>query len=303
MSTTIFVRRHKTLLTKNAIALTIAASTQAELEAASAMDEVLQELFETVPLFSVFDIDRLDRDRFRKLFVASQDARNRYESNGPNGPPPFDSFRQVLSVWDELLQMMRSDERCSNAVTLDQTLPDRPAEPPLGIVVDPLKDIPPHVRLQLCDFLAKEWPPATPHALYEVGKTRLAKFGKQVALRAVLAAYEVFVSEERESDYDRSARRAAERWVLEPSEENRKTAGRIASVPLPEHSSARVIANMAGSNRRWPSAVGYALTLNPHTLQESTFRRVCAGIHAELLAWARGEADPVAERHRGAGRL
>jgi hypothetical protein len=207
-----------------------------------------------------------------------------------------------LSVWDQLLSMMRADERFSNAATEDGALSNRPDEPPLGVDMDPADDTTPQLRQQLCDFLAKEWPPATPHALYEVGRTRLSKFGKEVALRAGLAAYAVFVPDDCESDYDRAARRAAEKWVLEPSEENRKSAGRIASAQLPVHSYARVIANMAGSNRRWPSAVGYVLSLNPNTLQEPTFCQVCERIHAELLAWASGGVDPVADRHRGTGR-
>jgi hypothetical protein len=101
------------LFTQNAVADTIATLTQAQIQAASAMDDVFQELFETVPLFSIFVIDRLDRDRFMQLFKASQDAHDKYESAGPKGPPPFDSFRQVLSVWNEMLELMRADERFS----------------------------------------------------------------------------------------------------------------------------------------------------------------------------------------------
>jgi len=111
MTTTIIVRRDKELRTTNAIVDTIVSMTQGDLESAAAMDEVFQELFETVPLFSIFDIDRLDRDRFKDLFAASQAARNKYEANGPNGPPPFAAFRKVLDIWDELLTMMRDDER------------------------------------------------------------------------------------------------------------------------------------------------------------------------------------------------
>ena len=111
MTTTIIVRRDKELRTTNAIVDTIVSMTQGDLESAAAMDEVFQELFETVPLFSIFDIDRLDRDRFKDLFAASQAARNKYEANGPNGPPPFAALRKVLDIWDELLTMMRDDER------------------------------------------------------------------------------------------------------------------------------------------------------------------------------------------------
>jgi hypothetical protein len=111
MSTTIFVSRGKKLFTKNAVANTIATLTQAKIQATSTMDDVFEELFETVPLFSIFVIDRLDRDRFMKLFLASREARENYEANGPKGLTPFDSFSQVLSVWDELLTMMRVDER------------------------------------------------------------------------------------------------------------------------------------------------------------------------------------------------
>lgn len=114
MSTTIFISRDQKLVTKNAVADTIASLTQAKVEAASAMDNVFQELFETIKLFSIFVIDRLDRDRFMKLFTATQEARDEYQTSGPKGTPPFETFHQVLSVWENLLALMRADERFSH---------------------------------------------------------------------------------------------------------------------------------------------------------------------------------------------
>jgi hypothetical protein len=114
MTTTILVASDKQLSTRNAVADTIATLTQAEMQADSAMDDVFKELFETVPLFSLFRIDRLDRDRFMQLLNASRVACDKYWAAGPKNPPPFDnSFREVMSAWDKMLALMRLDERFS----------------------------------------------------------------------------------------------------------------------------------------------------------------------------------------------
>lgn len=162
-------------------------------------------------------------------------------------------------------------------------------------------DDPTSERQRILDFFAAEWPPEDPQTLYAWGWTRLPRLGKLLCLRAVLAAYEVRPFRQQETEYDQSARRAAERWVLNPGEETRKAAGRVASVALPQWSYARVIANMAGSRNRWPTAVGYGLTGNPANVDSDQFRAVCAAIEQEIVAWARGEQDPIAERN-GAGR-
>jgi hypothetical protein len=147
------------------------------------------------------------------------------------------------------------------------------------------------------DFLITEWPPPDPLTLYNWGWTELPAIGKQTCLRAVLAAYEIHRQRLEETSYDRSALAAAERWVLDPSEENRKNAGRIASIQTEEYSVARRIANVAGSRRRWPHAIGVSLTGNPHVLDLEDFRTICQRIQTELLGWISGDFDPIADRY------
>jgi hypothetical protein len=152
-------------------------------------------------------------------------------------------------------------------------------------------------RQVVLEFLRSEWPPSDAQVLYSLGSTAFKLLGKQAALRAVLAAYEAGGRRTRETEYDRLARRAAETWVIAPTEENRLAAGRIASSPAPSSSGARSIANIAGRNRRWPSAIGVNLTGNYHFLSADSFTVICAAIHQELLAWSTWDDDPVANRH------
>ncbi len=152
-------------------------------------------------------------------------------------------------------------------------------------------------RAQTAKFLQHEWPPLDSQTLYDWGRTRLADIGKQTCLRAVLAAYELQRLRVEVTDYDRSARRAAEQWALAPTEENRKQAGRIAGMETQHHSCARGIAHIAGSRKRWPTAIGVNLTGNPRYLPTDRFRSICQAIEAELLAWATGRSDPVADRY------
>jgi len=152
-------------------------------------------------------------------------------------------------------------------------------------------------RQRVLPFFETRWPPKDAGTLYGWGWSELPELGKEVCLRAVLAIYELEGKRQRETPYDRSARRAAERWVLNPNEDTRMMAGRVASEQLPQYSSARMIANMAGSKQRWPTAVGFGLTGDPSKVTSDMFRAICDAIERELLAWARGTSDPVAERH------
>lgn len=152
-------------------------------------------------------------------------------------------------------------------------------------------------RQRTREFLQSDWPPLDAQALYNLGWTTFKALGKQAALRAAIAAYEVTQQRLQETDYDRLARRAAEAWVIEPSEENRLAAGRIASSSVPSRSGARTIAHIAGSNRRWPGAIGICLAGNPRFLPAESFAVICDAIHRELLAWSTGREDPVAQRH------
>ena len=154
-------------------------------------------------------------------------------------------------------------------------------------------------RQRVLGFFAARWPPKDAGTLYRWGRSELAELGKEACLRAVLASYEIEEHRQQETPYDRSARRAAEQWVLNPNEDTRKIAGRVASEQTQKYSRARLIANMAGSNRRWPTAVGYGLTWgDPANVRSDSFCAICAAIESEILAWARGESDPVADRHR-----
>gem|GEM_PF-5156473 len=152
-------------------------------------------------------------------------------------------------------------------------------------------------RQRVLVFLQSEWPPPDAQALHRLGWTTFRVLGKEAALRAVLASYEAQGRRSQETEYDCLARRVTETWAVEPTEEHRLAAGRIASSNAPSRSGTRSIAHIAGSNRRWPSAIGVNLTGNYHFLSVETFALICSAIHRELLAWSTGEADPVAERH------
>lgn len=151
-------------------------------------------------------------------------------------------------------------------------------------------------RQRVLDFFDAEWPPKDAHELYEWGWSKLLHLGKEACLRAVLASYDARGLRAQETEYDRSARTAAERWVVNPSEETRKAAGLIASVQLPQWCYARLLANMAGRRKGWRTAVGFGLTGNPFNVSTDEFHVICAAVHSELLTWARCERDPVAER-------
>jgi len=152
---------------------------------------------------------------------------------------------------------------------------------------------------RVADFFQNSWPPQDAAALYRCGwdEPKLTALGKEVCVRAALAVYALKVDFREETAYDRSARRIAEKWVLHPTEENRKAAGRLASAELPRHSRARAIANLAGSRKRWAAEVGAALTGNPYHVSDEQFNAICDCIKSELLAWTHGQADPVAERY------
>jgi hypothetical protein len=145
---------------------------------------------------------------------------------------------------------------------------------------------------------ATPWPPPDVHVLYRWGWNEMRMLGKEACLRAALAAFEVFTAGQQPDDYDRQALNAAEDWVLDPSESNRKSAGRVASVVRPKYSTARTLANMAGARNHWRLAVGIMVAGNPHATTPAQFDAICQRLHAELVPWALRAFDAVADRRR-----
>lgn len=145
-------------------------------------------------------------------------------------------------------------------------------------------------------FLDSEWPPPDPKTLYEWAYDRFGAIGKLTTLRAVLAVHAPLHADAQQTNYSRQAIAATERWVLDPSEENRKEAGRIASREEGEYE-VRAIAHLAGSRNRWRSMSHLRFTGNPHYCTPEDFARRCEAIERELRLWASGQGDPVAERH------
>jgi hypothetical protein len=145
-------------------------------------------------------------------------------------------------------------------------------------------------------FFRQVWPPADAQTLYDWGWTLLSDLGKMPAIRAVIAVYEHQGCRQNETEYDREARSAVEAWILEPTEAHRKRAGQLASVELDRYSNARTLANMAARTTLWRSAVGVCLTGNPYYLSDEKFHAICEVIRTELVDWASGKRDAVAER-------
>ncbi|MCA9179708.1 MAG: hypothetical protein KDB14_34870 [Planctomycetales bacterium] len=150
-------------------------------------------------------------------------------------------------------------------------------------------------KQQTIAFLSQHWPPADACALYDMGRRQFRELGKIPSLRAALAVYECRKGNREESEYERTAIRAVQDWVVTPSEDKRKALGRIASMQEPGYSFARNLANMASRSVAWESAIAFNLTGNPALLSADDFHTYCDAIYAELMRWATNAGDPVAE--------
>ena len=146
------------------------------------------------------------------------------------------------------------------------------------------------------EFLRESWPPADAQSLYDMGSRQFCELGKIPSIRAGLAVYECRRQNHDETDYERTAIRAVQDWVVCPTDDKCKTLGQLAGMPEPGYSFARNLANMASRTDAWKSAVAFNLTGNPNLLSKEDFRDYCNAIHAELTCWATDAGDPVAER-------
>lgn len=145
-------------------------------------------------------------------------------------------------------------------------------------------------------FLREYWPPVNALALYDMGWQQFQELGKIPSIRAALAVYECRKRGHVETDYERTAIRAVQDWVIRPTDDKRRVLGRLAGMQEPGYSFARNLANMASRTVAWKSAVAYNLTGNPNVLSDDDFHDYCDAIHAELMCWATDVSDPIAER-------
>jgi hypothetical protein len=144
---------------------------------------------------------------------------------------------------------------------------------------------------------AVPWPPTDAPQLYDWCWKYLAPLGKEPCVRAGLASlawwpetttgFATAPLEEREA-----ALAAAVAWALDPTEERRREAGRVAARPGP-YSMERTLANMAGARRHWVSAAGFVVTRNPHHVRADWMETVGARIAADLIDWALGVREPL----------